>query len=647
MAAIEPGSMVRALYTYAGTGRESELVFDEGAMVRFISTHASGWGWGELNGTKGWFPTNFFEPAPHQEPERKSSTGSTAVAAAQQRLQQQQETHQQPEQSPRQQQLRHDGQNSESPRLPPRENPTDLRSQASRTSASTQHKKTGSVGALAQKIGPIVAGISPVLKASEEPLNLGGVDNAIANVRPYQKKTGPCAQRRLSADPNASAHIMARAGSLPQFGGVGPGSQQRNRGATEMIVSPRTGNATGARFHNDLSKLNPPPAAPELDEVARIYSISIAEFDIDEGNTLSVTYPLAVDFGPLNNKLADLCLPDGAHYHTEDWVYVFLWDYDVDHPALYGMAFFASVRDEKYKRGAVQRSVLLLSTQPYFHFYEELLRAATQQCLVEGNDQMATLHSLYTTLNDFFEKRHANPGSFHLIEWLKVKLPFTLPPKLSKFDTYFPSASLIGLIKQFKEKTMIFWYSLLLSQKLCFSSGGNSGIAAHDVANWVIAAPALIFPLDGFSHQIFPYVSITDISPIEKNNFYIIGSTNALFDERTEWWNALGTAGRKGPVVNNSGVKLNSADKEFMSEIMKGLKKGEGETWVRARFKKRTKAVLQRAINGNQNKHERETLANLKTSPLVVRWRQRKNEAILRKMNTLKGGGAAKMSKLV
>jgi len=82
-----------------------------------------------------------------------------------------------------------------------------------------------------------------------------------------------------------------------------------------------------------------------------------------------------------------------------------------------------------------------------------------------------------------------------------------------------------------------------------------------------------------------------------------------------------------------------------MSEIMKGLKKGEGETWVRARFKKRTKAVLQRAINGNQNKHEREVFPDLKNSDIVAKWRQRKNQAILRKMNDIKAGKPAPSKK--
>jgi len=50
------------------------------------------------------------------------------------------------------------------------------------------------------------------------------------------------------------------------------------------------------------------------------------EFNIDEGNTLVAAYPPTFDaVGQFEQtNIADLCLPDGAHIHSEDWTFLFL-----------------------------------------------------------------------------------------------------------------------------------------------------------------------------------------------------------------------------------------------------------------------------------------------------------------------------------
>jgi hypothetical protein len=141
---------------------------------------------------------------------------------------------------------------------------------------------------------------------------------------------------------------------------------------------------------------------------------AVTEFDIDKGNTLSAVFPSEYDFRQFSQtNIADLCLPDGAHIHTEDWTYLFLHknsgDTSIKSPSastspsgqpdapisaksrsqlanpvdiVYGIAFFKKKADSSVKRGAIQKSVLFLSTKPCYALFEPLVRATVDQLLV-------------------------------------------------------------------------------------------------------------------------------------------------------------------------------------------------------------------------------------------------------------------------
>lgn len=114
------------------------------------------------------------------------------------------------------------------------------------------------------------------------------------------------------------------------------------------------------------------------------------EFDILKGNTLSTVYP--PEASDIQEKykdrcIADLCLPDGAHEYEEDITHIFVpYPSDDQHAnngpienpneMLYGMVLFRNKRDKSVKRGAIQKSLLLLATKPLFSVWEPLMRAS-------------------------------------------------------------------------------------------------------------------------------------------------------------------------------------------------------------------------------------------------------------------------------
>eukprot|EP00756_Hemistasia_phaeocysticola_P011092 Hpha_TRINITY_DN15087_c1_g3::TRINITY_DN15087_c1_g3_i1::g.124009::m.124009 len=97
-----------------------------------------------------------------------------------------------------------------------------------------------------------------------------------------------------------------------------------------------------------------------------LHSVSLADFDLHKGNTISQTYPASVDLAAevRQSNLHDLCFPDGAHEAQCDTVYGVLDR--IDGGQLYAVGFYRAVRTNLVKRGAVQRGILVLSREPLY-----------------------------------------------------------------------------------------------------------------------------------------------------------------------------------------------------------------------------------------------------------------------------------------
>eukprot|EP00992_Anisonema_acinus_P005699 TRINITY_DN18701_c0_g1_i1.p1 TRINITY_DN18701_c0_g1~~TRINITY_DN18701_c0_g1_i1.p1 ORF type:complete len:113 (-),score=13.39 TRINITY_DN18701_c0_g1_i1:259-597(-) len=98
-----------------------------------------------------------------------------------------------------------------------------------------------------------------------------------------------------------------------------------------------------------------------------LHSVSVAEFDLDIGNSLIATCPSDIDYKQELNcsRVDDLCFPDGAHSFDSDAVFMIVPSRR-SNELLFGLAAFARRKSESYARGAVMASLLVLTRRPLF-----------------------------------------------------------------------------------------------------------------------------------------------------------------------------------------------------------------------------------------------------------------------------------------
>jgi len=178
-------------------------------------------------------------------------------------------------------------------------------------------------------------------------------------------------------------------------------------------------------------------------------------------------------------------------------------------------------------------------------------------------------------------------------------------------EDQFEGASLVELIKHFQLDTIIIWYCMLLQRRILFV-----GQPAREVGNCCLAAPLLVRPMTGWTRLITPYVALTDISPVMRST-YICGSTNLLFETKTEWWDALGSFS-SGCVINNLGIRASRRDIPFMKNVISGINDNRGEEWVRDQFLQYTGEFLQDLESDRLKKDHRKYFANFKESNLYL-----------------------------
>jgi hypothetical protein len=109
-----------------------------------------------------------------------------------------------------------------------------------------------------------------------------------------------------------------------------------------------------------------------------IYCVCLAEFHLTQGNTISHIVPKGLDIHEEfeRRKIQDIAFPDGSHLKPTEKTFVF-----VNHKGetLYGIVIFQQVSDPTAKRGAVQKSIIIFSRQPYFIFYENIIKMALNE----------------------------------------------------------------------------------------------------------------------------------------------------------------------------------------------------------------------------------------------------------------------------
>ena len=255
---------------------------------------------------------------------------------------------------------------------------------------------------------------------------------------------------------------------------------------------------------------------------------------------------------------------------------------------VYGLAMFLNKSDKNARRGAIQKSLLLVSRAPIFDLYQPILRHSLQHILESGDKN--ALKTLFETLQSAWGNKDINIFNHNF--------PYAASIANMKPDE-FGSASLKELVQRFGVDTMYLWYTMLLRQRILFS-----GQPAHLVGECCLACPLLVAPLHGFARTISPYVALTDISPLERQH-YICGITNSIMETHTHRYDMM--ASFSTGIVRKSNAKLSAMDKEFILNVISGMS-AKGEKWVRDQFYNYTKNFLDSVANNTYKSAQHKAL---------------------------------------
>lgn len=311
-----------------------------------------------------------------------------------------------------------------------------------------------------------------------------------------------------------------------------------------------------------------------------LYSVCLAEFHQTKGNTISYTFPAGNDPTERykNKNLADICFPDGSHLIKEDKTYVLL---DFEGQVLYGIVCFQQKEDKSLKRGALQKSILLLSFKPYFPCFEPLIHAALTKLLEFSTDQPEETNKIIGELYRALSEKASSDDTVSFLDEI-----YTIPvPRL--VGDQIPGISLSELIKIFGVETMIFWRAILLEKRVLFS-----GTPAKDVANLCLACPYLIAPLRGLVKNLYPYVSLTDITPVTIKGS-VCGTTNKLFETKpNEWFDYCGSLSQR-KVLMTIPWKVEGSDLQLIETVLDGIfRNGKDDEWAQEQFRQHTQNFL-------------------------------------------------------
>lgn len=226
---------------------------------------------------------------------------------------------------------------------------------------------------------------------------------------------------------------------------------------------------------------------------------AILDFDIRVGEGITHLHPPGVSLPIAADHLAAIAMPEGSHKVQEDHTFLLT---SGDGEQIFGLCYFHNRRDPSVPRGAIMKSLVLLSRRPFFAFFLPVVRAALLRHLDAGDDTV--LATLVTRLNELAAQRQAGTLKTDTLTIFgqgpfAVALPATSAPDEFGLE----AGSLLSLVQRFREHTMLIWWALLLHVRLLFI-----GHPCWAVGQCCLAAPLLVRPLRGFNEGLHPYVPL-------------------------------------------------------------------------------------------------------------------------------------------
>ena len=150
--------------------------------------------------------------------------------------------------------------------------------------------------------------------------------------------------------------------------------------------------------------------------------------------------------------------------------------------------------------------------------------------------------------------------------------------------TPYPGASLLDVVRHFREDTLLLWWALILHRRVIFC-----GQPAHKVGNCCLAAPLLVAPLGGFGATLAPHVPLSHPQRIEDappDAPLVCGVTNQIFEMWSARYDAIAMfkSGRVRVNGELSRIKPSGRPLRFIRSVVQAVERdGRGEAYVGAR----------------------------------------------------------------
>eukprot|EP01059_Diplonema_ambulator_P000876 TRINITY_DN10697_c0_g1_i1.p1 TRINITY_DN10697_c0_g1~~TRINITY_DN10697_c0_g1_i1.p1 ORF type:complete len:561 (+),score=163.21 TRINITY_DN10697_c0_g1_i1:93-1685(+) len=372
-----------------------------------------------------------------------------------------------------------------------------------------------------------------------------------------------------------------------------------------------------------------------------LHSVSIADFHIQIGNTITHTWPQTADMKEFKTEnLHDFCFPDGAHDAHRDTVYGVLEC--VDGTTMFGLGCYRALKTQSVERGAVQRGILIITTVPIYNTLNSIVHELLEWWLCSdesvdkynrlddndartwvdvntstapellkahprcptADDDLAFLRKLYDSLTEGFkasrdgDRNIVVPFDFDFQNCkvsTELTAPFveplcmgTVPASLSDALGY--GACLSQLISIFKHNTAKIYTALLKRQTVCFTDHGN----AMMVGACVLACTHLVRPLALSCKEVVPYFTVTDSERVETADFVVCGTTNPYYEDAARNpWATLICSLADGSIHCNSQLEIPKTTQKLVSHIVQGVvRENRTEAWIRNFFEWSTARTL-------------------------------------------------------
>src|SRR3990167_3369610 len=199
--------------------------------------------------------------------------------------------------------------------------------------------------------------------------------------------------------------------------------------------------------------------------------VALTEFHIKDGLRIEFKYPENESLEPdLSDQfLANSSIPDGAHFHQTDQSYLILPIKNKNNKIkkYYGISFCRNKADKSVKRGAIQKSLLLVSKYPHFHIFEQAAYELLESLIDSQENAFELLIKFYNQFVDEknlqvisgIDKSYYRTDISIFTHVYHINVPLSYPPD------HFDSVSLLTLLLTFR----VFLFFPLLPSPSFFS----------------------------------------------------------------------------------------------------------------------------------------------------------------------------------